>query len=171
MSAFDQSPDDGVVLKRLNLVNIDFNSAVLLNVDNGIFDVSKSALGEDIELGDAEVFGFEHAKLDHGKSFGWAEGGAIMVDVYFGDQDAANVDAEVVWEVVDAVGVFEEGGIFLGGVFVEQRIDFGFGEAKHFAEFADYGVALKGAIGGQECGAMVFVFIEDVGGNMVSVLP
>ena len=56
-----------------------------------------------------------------------------MVDVYFGDQDAANVDTEVVGEVVDAVGVFEQGCVFLGGVFIEQRINFGFGEAKDFA--------------------------------------
>ena len=119
MSAFDQSPDDGIVFERLNLVNVDVDSAVLLNVDNGIFDVSKSALGEDVELGDAEVFGFEHAKLYHGKSFGWQEGGAIVVNVYFGDEDAANVDAEVVGEVVDAMGVFEQGCVFLGGVFVE----------------------------------------------------
>ena len=171
MSAFYQSPDDGVVFKRLNLMNVDFNSAVLLNVDNGVFDVSKSSLGEDIELGDAEVFGFEHAKLYHGKSFGWAEGGAIVVNVCFGNQDAAHVDTEVVGEVVDAVGVFEQGCVFLGGVFVEQRIDFGFGEAKYFAEFSDNGIALKGAIGGQKCGTMIFVFVEDVGGNVVSVLP
>lgn len=105
MSAFNQSPYDGVVFERLNLVNIDFDSAVLFHVDNGIFDVSQSALGEDIELGDAEVFCFEHAKLYHGKSFGWLEGGAIMVDVFFGDEDAAHVDAEVVGEVVDAMGV------------------------------------------------------------------
>lgn len=171
MSDFDQSPYDGVVFKRLNLVNIDFDSAVLFHVDNGIFDVSKSALGEDIELGDAEVFCFEHAKLYHGKSFGWLEGGAIMVDVFFGDEDAAHVDAEVVGEVVDAMGVFEQGGIFFGGVFVEQRIDFGFGQAKYFAEFSDNGIALKCAIGGQESCAMVFVFVEDVSGNVVSVLP
>ena len=171
MSAFDQSPNDGIVLKRLNLVNVDVDSAVFFYVDNGIFDVSKSALGEDIELGDAEVFGFEHAKLYHGKSFGWQEGGAIVVDVFFGDEDAAHVDAEVVGEVVDAVGVFEQGCVFFGGVFVEQRIDFGFGEAKYFAEFSDNGIALKGAIGGQECSAMVLVFVEDVGGNVISVLP
>jgi len=128
-------------------------------------------LGEDIELGDAEVFGFEHAKLYHGKSFGWQEGGAIVVDVYFGDEYAAHVDAEVVGKIVDAVGVFEQGCVFFGGVFVEQRIDFGFGQAKYFAEFADNGIALKGAIGGQKCGAMVFVFVEDVGGYVVSVLP
>jgi hypothetical protein len=133
MSAFYQSPDDGVVFERLNLMNVDVDSSVFFYVDNGVFDVSKSALGEDVELGDAEVFGFEHAKLYHGKSFGWQEGGAVVVDVYFGDQDAAHVDAEVVGEVVDAMGVFEEGGIFFGGVFVEQRIDFGFGEAKDFA--------------------------------------
>jgi hypothetical protein len=47
--------------------------------------------------------------------------------MYFGDQDAANVDAKVVGEIVYAMGVFEQGGVFLGGVFVEQRIDFGFG--------------------------------------------
>ena len=56
-----------------------------------------------------------------------------MVDVYFGDQDAANVDTKVVGEVVDAMSVFEQGCVFLGGVFVEQRIDFCFGEAKDFA--------------------------------------
>jgi hypothetical protein len=45
--------------------------------------------------------------LNHGKSFGRQEGGAIVVDMYFGDEDAANVDAEVVGEVVDAVGMFK----------------------------------------------------------------
>ena len=30
---------------------------------------------------------------------------------------------------------------------------------------------MKGAIGSQECSARVFVFVEDVSGNVVSVLP
>jgi hypothetical protein len=168
-----------------------------------------------------------------------------MVDVFFGDEDAAHVDAEVVGEVVDAMGVLEEvcvkgfvwlligcidigdwllnsmfywggclfrlllpclgcsfwgfstefsisdtvadsglgidivatwgerfkHGIAVVGVFVEQRVDFGFGQAKYFAEFSDNGIALKCAIGGQERCAMVFVFVEDVSGNVVSVLP
>lgn len=80
-------------------------------------------------------------------------------------------DSRLGIDIVSTWGIgFKHGGAIVG-VFVEQRVDFGFGEPKDFAEFADYGIALKGAVGGQECGAMVFVFVEDIGGYMVTVLP
>ena len=40
MSAFYQSPDDGVVFERLNLMNVDVDSSIFFYVDNCIFDVS-----------------------------------------------------------------------------------------------------------------------------------
>ncbi len=64
-----------------------------------------------------------------------------------------------------------EGGLAIVGGFVEQGVYFRFGQAKYFSKFSHYGIGLKGAVGGQQRCSVVFVFVEDVLGDMVAVLP
>ena len=111
MSAFYQSPNGGVVFEGLNLMYVDINPLILFYIDYSVFDVPQSSLRENVELGNAKVFGFQHTKLHHGKSFGWQKSGAVMVDMHFWDEYATYVNAEVVGEVVDSMGVFEQCGI------------------------------------------------------------
>jgi hypothetical protein len=52
-----------------------------------------------------------------------------------------------------------------------QCIDLFFRQPEYFSEFADDGIALIGAIGGEEGGMFFSIATEDVGGEVVAVLP
>ena len=77
---------------------------VAADVVEGFANLGQSALAEDVEFVEAELFGHDHVELDGGVSLGRDEGGREVVDGPPGDEDAAGVDAEVVGEALDARG-------------------------------------------------------------------
>jgi hypothetical protein len=101
----------------------------------------------------------------------------IAGDGFFADDDSAGMDAEVMWKVVHQQTVlanqFRHAFAYTFSVlrvFCKASIS-SLGRPKNFSEFTNNGFALIGAVGGEQCGMFFSIATENVGGEIVAILP
>ena len=150
----EQVLDARVALEPRHVVDVDLGSdlgLVLGDEVDGVADFAQSPLAEDVEFVQSHVFRDDHVKLRRREAFGRHERPAEMVDGPIGDEDAAGVDGQGVWEVLEVAGVPHHEGFHVVGsgrqeFAVGDAVDVVFGQAEDLPQFPDDRAVLEGVV-------------------------
>ena len=177
LGGFYHPVDVRVLLDPGNVVDVNpFKSLRLVFPDDlqGLLDLGKAPLAQDIEFVEAHVLGDHHIELGGGKPLGGQVGSRKPVDRFVADQDTPGVHAQVIrhppyeFPVTQhqAGHLIEAGG---GIPPFAQLVDLCLGQPENLAQFPDDPPLLEGNIGAEE-GDVVEPF-KNVFGDGLPVFP
>ena len=169
--------DARVALELRHVVDVDLGSDLGLMLSDevdGVADFAQSPLAEDVEFVQAHVFRDDHVKLRRGEAFGRHERPAEVVDGSIGDEDAARVDGQGVWEVLEVAGVPHHEGFHVVGArrqefAVGDAVNVVFGQAEDLSQLPDDCAVLEGIVCSRQC--HVGEPLEDVVCHIVPIRP
>ncbi len=133
------------------IVDVDGFALIGSHETHSIFDMTESAMAEDVIFMKAEVLCVIHIEVCDRKSLGHHLQCCVIREWAFRYKYSTGMDREIVGEALDHLAVAEDVAcvrmmFFIGEWCIDDRIDIGFGEADDFAEFADDGTTFESVV-------------------------
>src|SRR5690606_38861792 len=127
--------------------------------------MTKTALAEDIELKDPQVFCTVHFKVRHGKSFRRVVHRGVSAYGRLRNEYAACMDGEVCWQFEHPIGVtkYQFGDVVAFSMplrLFNHRVDFMLGKSENLSEFSQHRTPLIGDVRAQQANVILSVFFK-----------